>query len=177
MTGKRVASAFPGHLRPTRGPSSVVAEDGQGLLGPQHTQHPQDSTKEGAGGSGGPGSPGRACPRTCPTPTRAGGASQGRSLRESPGPPSWAPAPTPGARRGGGRPPAAATCGTGPAAPGLGGQGRVGRPSRAGGGTLRAEGDQGHRGDNGSRASSLSDGPSCAPAPGPTDPSARPLDP
>lgn len=71
------------------------AEDGQGLLGPRHTQHLQDSTREGAGSPGGSEGPSRACPRTCPTPARVRVASLGRSPRESPGPPSGASAPSP----------------------------------------------------------------------------------
>lgn len=78
----------------------------------------------------------------------------------------------PPGRDGRGRPPAAATCGTGLAAREQNGQDRAGPASWARGGTCRAEGDPGHRGDDCS-ACSLSGGQSCAPSartPGPLRP-------
>lgn len=102
------------------------------------------------------------CPRTCSTAASAGGRLQGRNRRGSPGPRSWAPAPTLPGPEGRGRPPAAATCGTGLAAPGLHGQRKAGPPSGTGGDTCRTVGDEGHRGD-GCSASSLSEEQSSAP--------------
>lgn len=151
------------------------AEDGQGLLGPRHTQHPQDSTREGAGGSGGPGGPSRACPRTCPTAARVRVASQGRSPRESPGPPSGASAPSPRGPEGRGAAPCrchlrhqSRSSRAGWAGPGRTSVPGWGRQAPGGGGPV-PPGRQ--------RQLSLSDGPSCAPAPGPSDPSACRLDP
>lgn len=121
--GRRAASAFPGHPRTTGGRSSVDAEGGQGLLGPRHTQlrRARGRLREAPGPRGAP----SGVPTHLSHPREGWGRLSGPQSSESAGPRSRAPAPARGARRGGGRPPAAATCGTAPAAPGLGGQDRV----------------------------------------------------
>lgn len=140
------------------------------------TQDPRTDPGRAREAPGGRGTPGPACPRTCPTAARAGGRLLAPQSSESPALCPGLLRQPPG-REGRGRPPAAATCGTGLAARELNGQDRAGPPSESGGGTCRAEGYSGHRGDDCS-ASCVSEGQSVlrprAGTSGPPDPCARP---
>lgn len=159
----------PGALRTPR-----LAKD----YGPRHRQQPQAAPGWAREASAAPGA--QAARTHAPVPPRRGrgapprAAAVGSHLALGPGLPRYRPG-TEGER--------AATCRCHlrrrSRPPGQGGQDRAGCPSRAGGGTRWAEGDPGHRGDDGS-ASFLSEGQSCAPrrdtriSPFPPSPRKRP---
>lgn len=167
--GDAQPAPFPGHPR-ARGERGLCGRRGR----PRATRSPTPhSTPRTAPGRAREAHRGRRVPARrarAPAPPRRGlGAPPRAAVVGS------HPALPPGARRGGGGhlplPPAA------PVPPLLAGWAGQDRTSvRAGGGTLWAEGDPGHQGDDGS-ASSLSEGQSCAPALGPLNPHAGSPDP